>query len=116
MNAEDFEKRWQKKSQEAFQTIAQWNEEHPNATMAEIESAIDQQLDEVRARIIEEIAQVSCSSSAKSAAIDCPQCGARMHQRGKHARHLQTRGDQEVTLERDYLSCPDCGYSFFPPR
>jgi hypothetical protein len=106
----------EKKSQEAFQTIAQWNQEHPNATMAEIESAIDQQLDEVGARIIEEIAQTSFSSSVQSAPVCCPQCRARMHQRGKHARHLKTRGDLEVTLERDYLSCPDCGYSFFPPR
>lgn len=116
MNPEDLEKRWQQKSQEAFHIIAQWQKEHPKATMAEIEAAIDEQLDQVRARLIEEIAQAERETSAEQAPTRCPQCGSRMHQRGTHRRTLQTRGQQEVTLSRDYLSCPACGYSFFPPR
>jgi NADH pyrophosphatase NudC (nudix superfamily) len=116
MDAEDLEKRWQQKSQEAFQTIAQWRQDHPKATMAEIETLIDQQLDEVRARIIEEVAQAQMSAPAVSEEAACPQCGEKMHHRGTRARRLQTRGRQEVTLTRDYLSCPACGYSFFPPR
>ena len=116
MDAEDLEKRWQQKSQEAFQTIAQWRQDHPKATMAEIETLIDEQLDQVRARIIEEVAQAQMSAPAVSEEAECPQCGEKMHHRGTRARRLQTRGRQEVTLTRDYLSCPACGYSFFPPR
>lgn len=116
MNSEDLEKRWQQKSQEAFQSIAQWRLNHPKATMAEIESAIDEQLDQVRARIIEEVALAEVSSGSEPIPSQCPQCGARMHQSGNHTRRLQTRGSQEVTLHRDYLRCPCCGYSFFPPR
>ncbi len=116
MDAEDLEKRWQQKSQEAFQTIAQWRYDHPKATMAEIETAIDQQLDHVRARIIEEVAQAEMGSEAEPELTRCPQCGKGMHRRGTHPRRFQTRGGQEVTLTRDYLSCPACGYSFFPPR
>jgi hypothetical protein len=39
-----------------------------------------------------------------------------MQARGKHRRRLQTQGSQQVTVTRQYLSCPGCGYSFFPPR
>ncbi|GCF12033.1 hypothetical protein KDI_55970 [Dictyobacter arantiisoli] len=116
MNAEDLEKRWQQKSQEAFQTIAQWRQGHPKATMAEIETAIDQQLDQVRARIIEEVAQAEMHPEAEPEPTRCPQCGERMHRRGTRSRRLQTRGRQDVTLTRPYLDCPACGYSFFPPR
>jgi predicted RNA-binding Zn-ribbon protein involved in translation (DUF1610 family) len=116
MKAEDLEKRWQQKSQEASQAIAQWRQNHPKATMAEIEMAIDQQLDQVRAHIIEEVAQAEMETASEPGPKPCPQCGEPMHRRGKHARRLQTRGRQEVTLTRSYFSCPACGYSFFPPR
>lgn len=116
MNPEDLEKRWQQKSQDASKAIAQWRQEHPKATLAEIETAIDAQLDQVRAHIIEEVAQSETHQPTQQTPTFCPQCGEWMHQRGKHRRRLQTRGSQDVTLTRDYLSCPACGYSFFPPR
>lgn len=36
-----------------------------------------------------------------------------MHARGRQKRHLQTQGGREVTLNRRYLTCRHCGYSFF---
>ena len=118
MNAEEMSQQWQQNSQQASQAIVQWRQTHPQATLAEIEAAVDEQMNRLRARMIEEVAQASPREQAESehAARTCPQCGEHMQARGKHQRRLQTQGGQQVTLTRQYLSCPGCGYSFFPPR
>ncbi len=118
MNGEEMSQQWQQSSQQASQSIAQWRAAHPEATLAEIEAAVDEQMNRLRARMIEEVAQASPleQADAKQQARKCPQCGERMQARGKHQRRLQTQGGQQVTLTRQYLSCPGCGYSFFPPR
>ncbi len=114
MNPEEMEQQWQQKSQQAARAIAQWRQAHPKATLAEIEATVDEQMNQMRAKMIEEVAQ---ASSCEQADIrSCPQCGERMQARGKHKRTLQTQGGQMVTLTRQYQSCPLCGYSFFPPR
>ena len=78
----------------------------------------DEQMNRLRAGMIEEVAQASPleQADAEQQTRKCPQCGERMQARGKHQRRLQTHGGQQVRLTRQYLSCPACGYSFFPPR
>ncbi len=116
MNAEEMSQQWQRSSQQASQSIAQWRAAHPEATLAEIEAAVDEQMNRLRAGMIEEVAQASPLEQAGSGqqASQCPQCGERMQARGKHQRRLQTHGGHQVCLTRQYLSCPACGYSFFP--
>jgi NADH pyrophosphatase NudC (nudix superfamily) len=118
MNAEKMSQQWQQNSQQASQAIAHWRAAHPEATLAEIEVAVDEQMNQLRARMIEEVAQASPLEQAdgEQQARKCPQCGERMQARGKHQRCLQTQGGQQVRLTRQYLSCAGCGYSFFPPR
>jgi predicted RNA-binding Zn-ribbon protein involved in translation (DUF1610 family) len=118
MNEQEMSPQWQQQSQAVSKAIAQWRQAHPKATMAEIEKAVDEQMNALRARMIEEVALSSeaVSSDQRSNSDHCPQCGQRMQARGRHQRHLQTQGGQEVTLTRRYQSCPSCGYSFFPPR
>jgi hypothetical protein len=118
MNEEEMSQQWQQSSQQASQVIASWRAAHPEATLAEIEAAVDEQMNRLRAYMIEEVAQASPleQADAEQQARKCPQCGERMQARGKHRRRLQTQGGHQVTLMRQYLSCPACGYSFFPPR
>lgn len=118
MDSERMSEQWQQKSQEVSQAIAQWRQAHPTATLAEIESAVDEQMNHLRARMIEEVAQTQEASQEQqgASAQACPQCGERMQSRGKRQRRLQTQGGQQVTLHRRYHRCPGCGYSFFPPR
>lgn len=117
MDPEEMEQHWQQESQQAGRAIAQWRQGHPKATLAEIEAAVDEQMNQMRARMIEEVAQSSSSEQASKGEREsqCPQCGKGMQARGKHKRSLQTQGGQMVTLTRQYQSCPLCGYSFFPP-
>ena len=118
MNGQEMSQQWQQSSQQASQEIAHWRTTHPEATLAEIEAAVDEQMNRLRARMIEEVAQASPLEQADvgQQARKCPQCGEPMQARGKHQRRLQTQGGQQVRLTRQYLSCPACGYSFFPPR
>jgi predicted RNA-binding Zn-ribbon protein involved in translation (DUF1610 family) len=118
MNPEEMEQQWQQKSQRAANAIAQWRQAHPRATLAEIEAAVDEQMNQMRASMIEEVAQASPleQGADNQETLRCPQCGERMQARGKHQRRLQTQGGQKVTLTRQYQNCLSCGYSFFPPR
>lgn len=120
MDQEELNQRWQQQGQEVSKAIAEWRTKHPKATFADIEAAVDEQMNRVRARLIEEVAQtnpqVEQVEATEARTSTCPQCGQRMQTRGKRQRSVQTHGGQEVILSRDYLSCPFCGYSFFPPR
>lgn len=117
MDPEEMEQQWRHKSQQAARAVARWRQAHPRATLAEIEAAVDEQMNQMRASMIEEVAQARCGEQAAKGEREnlCPQCGGRMQARGKHKRSLQTQGGHQVTLTRQYQSCPLCGYSFFPP-
>ena len=105
---------WQTESEGMLEAIAQWRMSHPQATIAEIEQAIDDHLHRFRAHLIEGTAQTSEAAQASSLPR-CEQCGRVLQARGKSKRTLRTHGDQSVELERTYLSCPHCGGGFFPP-
>jgi NADH pyrophosphatase NudC (nudix superfamily) len=104
-------------SQAVVQAMRTWRTAHPQATLAEIERAVDEQVSQLRASLIEEMAQASPLERAEAGQVGrtCPQCGERLQARGKRTRRLQTQGGQQVSLTRQYQSCPACGYSFFPP-
>jgi len=47
--------------------------------------------------------------------LKCKACGGKMYRRGKRKKRVETlRG--EIEIERQYLVCPECGESLFPPR
>jgi hypothetical protein len=118
MKAEEQSRQWYQKSEPIFAHIAQWREEHPQATMAEIEQAVDEQMQSLRAQVLQEAAQSRSEedlSSSPHQRACCPDCQVPMQARGQRERRLQTTGGQWVTLQRTYLACPRCGYGFFPP-
>lgn len=117
MDLEEPLSQWDQKSQEVAQSLQEWRKTHPKATMAEIEEAVDAQMNQLRARVIEDVVGEEVpKQSGKPQALVCPHCGERMQRRGKHQRSLQSQGGQRVSITRQYHSCPACGYSFFPPR
>ena len=62
MQPEDLHKRWKEQGEEAFASVAQWRAAHPQATLAEIEQAVDEQMNRLRARIIEQAARASAAA------------------------------------------------------
>lgn len=96
MQAEEMRRVWQERSEEAFSEVAQWRQEHPKATLAEIEQVIDERLSAQRAQMIEDVAQASAPEQSRR----CPQCGQAVQARGHHQRVLQTHGGHQVKLTR----------------
>jgi len=99
--------------------ITQWRKEHPKATWAEIEAAIDEQIQQVRAQLIQDVVQMGESEKWSELPEEerprCASCGKPLLARGNQTRTLQTTGGEAVKLTRTYGTCPACGVGFFPP-
>lgn len=88
-----------------------WRRAHPDATLTEIERALDERLDAARAGLLAEVAGDITDEEER-----CPDCGERLVRRGTRTRTLRTRGDVPLELTRAYLRCPACGAGLSPPR
>jgi ribosomal protein S27AE len=99
--------------------MKQWRAAHPQATLREIEEAVDAQLTQLRAQLIQEVVQLGEAAEWSAGPLEarprCERCGTVLLSRGKQTRYLQTNGGQAVKLERRYGTCPDCGQGLFPP-
>jgi hypothetical protein len=96
--------------------MREWREQHPQATMREIESILDEKLARLRARILQDTALASRARDWRGEeGVNCPECETKLERRGKQKRHLQTHGGEEVVLSRAYGECPTCGVGLFPP-
>ena len=117
MNGDEMIKRWHIMSEEVISGMTEWRQQHPKATFREIEEEVDKRLAALRARMMTDVAVQSAQTEweeGERAAV-CPSCGAELVKKGKKKRKLQTRGGQEVELEREYGVCPRCGQGIFPP-
>jgi YgiT-type zinc finger domain-containing protein len=117
MDGEEMRKSWNGLSEEVVSGIAEWRQQNPKATFREIEAEVDKRLAVLRARMLSDAAIRSAQTEWNEARVKvvCPNCGAKLEQKGKKKRKLQTRGGQEIELEREYGVCPKCGQGIFPP-
>ena len=106
---------WQGLSEEILSGMREWRLAHPQASLAEIEAALDERLWRLRAQLLVDVAQASEAVVGGGQTADCPQCGAEAQmQAQKHRRQLQTQGGHTLELARQYGICPACGAGFFP--
>jgi YgiT-type zinc finger domain-containing protein len=109
----------QQESEEILTGIREWRTAHPKATFAEIQTAIDERLDRLRARLLQEVALASqAAGGAELPTMErplCPDCSERLVPRGSREREVRVQGEQRVQLTRSYWVCPACGRGLFPP-
>ena len=103
--------RWQTAVTAVETDVRAWRRAHPEATLTEIEAALDARLAPARAGLLAEVAGDVPEDEER-----CPDCGARLVRRGERTRTLRTQGDAPLEVTRPYLSCPACGAGLFPPR
>src|SRR5436305_14976912 len=76
----------------------QWRKEHPKATWAEIEAAIDEQINQVRAQLIQDVVQMEeseeWSQMPEEERPKCATCGKQLWARWKQTRWLQSYGGE----------------------
>lgn len=110
---------WPATAADVFIGMAEWRAAHPQATLREIEGALDERLAALRARMLEDLALASKQADVHALPAEerpaCPACGARVEARGAKARRLTTTYNREITLTRSYAVCPACGTGLFPP-
>ena len=114
----DFDGRWSEVGGEVMAQIRQWRLSHPKASLNEIEQALDEQLGRLRARMLEDVAQASDAvhlDQQRAERLRCPQCAGELIGRGQQIRELETAQQQQLRLDRNYVSCPRCGVGLFPP-
>jgi YgiT-type zinc finger domain-containing protein len=112
----EHEARWQQLSEEVLTGLRDWRAAHPRATFAEIEAVVDERLNGMRARMLEDLALASAAAEeAGGLPGPCPECGQPLQRRGTQTRTLTVQGDQPVHLRRPYAVCPACGTGLFPP-
>src|SRR5947209_17330074 len=99
--------------------MTEWRKEHPKATWAEIEAAVDERINQVRAQLLHDVVQMGeneqWSKNPSEERPRCTTCGEPLSARGKQTRSIQTTGGEAVKLTRTYGTCPACGVGFFPP-
>ena len=91
----DAARRWQQTTAEIETELREWRAAHPEATLTEIETALDARLQAARAELLAKVAV-----DAPETAERCPDCGGPMQRRGNHTRTLRTTGDQPLPLSR----------------
>ncbi len=100
---------------ELMSGMAEWRQQHPKATLREMEVELDERLAQVRAKMLEDLAAASkVADWAEGAAPKCPECGEAMVKGGEATRELTTYGGKGIGLKRQYARCPACGAGFFP--
>lgn len=97
----------------------EWRGAHPQATLTEIEAALDARLAGLRARMLADAALASAAADLAGLPPGgrprCPACGGALALRGPEVRRLTTTHEQPLALRRHYLVCAACGEALFPP-
>jgi uncharacterized protein with PIN domain len=103
----------QEPADELSRKMSQWQQANPQATLTDIEEAVEAELAQLRKRLVE--GMVREKEAAIDEVPDCPQCGAKMVKNGRRKRKLKGKEGQELEFERQQWRCLECGTTLFPP-
>ena len=110
--------KWRDLQERLNEAIESWRREHPEATLTEIEEAVDVRVAKMRTQMVQDIAQAGRSAKiselSKEERPKCPRCGQPIVANGKGVRTLKTAYEQQIELERQQAYCQSCGLTFFP--
>src|SRR5260221_5142987 len=84
--------------------MTQWRKEHPKATWAEIEAAVDERINQLRAQLIQEEVQMGeteeWSQRQEEERPRCATCGHPLSARGEQTRFILTNRGAAAKLTR----------------
>ena len=110
---------WHRRTAEIMSGMHEGRLQHPKATLREMEHELDTRWTRVRAQMLADMALTSVAADWTATPAGqhptCPDCGQPLQPRGADQRTLQTHGGQDISLERQYGTCPACGAGLFPP-
>src|SRR5262245_51593920 len=93
--------------------MTQWRKEHPKAPFREIEEAVDERVNQLRAQLIQDgvpMGETEAWDQRRDAERrKCATCGQALSGRGEQTRWIQTTGGEAIKLTRTYGTCPEGG-------
>src|SRR6266516_7304299 len=96
----EMEARWRESDEEVIVGLKGWRLQHPRATLREIETALDERLARVRARMLEDAALTSASADLSAAGPEerprWAECGQGLEAHGQEERNLITTYDHPI--------------------
>lgn len=104
----------QEESDELVRKMSQWRRANPQATLTEIEEAVEAELAQLRKQLVEEMVREEATGGQEVPA--CPQCDQKMVRNGRRRRKLKSKEGQTIQLDRQQWRCLSCGTTLFPPR
>src|SRR5947209_7305130 len=96
---------------QAQRELDAWHATHAEATLYDLEKAVEQQIERLRASLL--AAQTDGGYVDERPA--CPHCGTTMVRRTTRRKRVVLQGDATLDLDRTYVVCPSCGEGLFPP-
>ena len=120
MNGPDLRAEWETLSATVADELATWREQHPRASLLEIEEQVLAAMERVQAGYLRGLVQASLTADLASTPLAerprCPGCGGNLEPQGKQEREVLTpRQAAALRLRRSYATCPTCGSGLFPP-
>ena len=110
--------KWRELQEKINETIAAWRQEHPTASLTEIEEVVDNQIAPLRTQMVQDLANEGKTADLRGLSAGqrpvCPRCGQASVANGKGKRNLKTTYGQVIQLERHQAYCPHCKVTFFP--
>jgi YgiT-type zinc finger domain-containing protein len=96
---------------QAQRELAAWHATHPEATLYDMEVAVEQQVAHLRSALLGTTVNGTFSEERPA----CPHCGTAMVPQTTRRKRVVLKGDETLDLERSYVVCPSCGEGLFPP-
>jgi len=98
---------------EIGEKMSQWRRANPQATLTEIEEAVEAELAQLRRQLVEGMVKEEAVGGQEEP--ECPNCGQAMVRNGRRKRQLHSKEGQTIELERQQWRCLGCGATLFPP-
>ena len=98
---------------EVAEKMRQWRQANPQATLTEIEEAVEAALAQLRRQLVEEMVKEETAELDGKPA--CPHCGEGMVKNGQRQRILKSKEGQTIHLEMQQWRSLSCGATLFPP-
>ena len=101
------------KAEQAIDEYLEWEEQHPEPDLMQIEEIALR----LRKEFGQEIAQLAIENQATGTPAPgpkCAKCGKEMRYKGKKKSQVESRAGR-LRVERGYYYCPECKERLFPP-
>jgi hypothetical protein len=99
--------------------MTQWRKEHPKATWAEIEAAVDERINQLRAQLIQDVVRMGeteeWSQKPEAERPRCATCGKPLLARGEQTRLPANQWRRNRPADAHVWSLPDLWGGLFSP-